>query len=420
MLHRTERSVAIMLSILGAILPGTPGLSLASTALASDVSIRFDDIEAYVREESPRAQIIAQKIAVVTAERDLALQWSNPSLAYDHEEYNIFRDWQITLHKRFTRPFSQSSLRDGWQGRIRSAELRGSQESENLLAELKTGYVRLRLFESYLDRLARLAELVDLASSVARSRYAEGELSGTDKQLIQLAAFSVGATSRRIRQEHRQYAAFWRADMGLPSAVTMDLVTDVRFQPFELDDASKYGAMLSNRPGNQARVMLAQALGSQAEAARPSLVPGIDLYGGYKRFASELDGFVAGVALDLPLFDGNGGASKRLEAERLIVENERAITLARTQAEIASLVTAINEAQPSLAEFAERLDQGPPLADTLLFSYQEGSLTLDALLGAIQIESAAVENYFTELSGYYLNIFRLEAITGATIARFEP
>ena len=129
---------------------------------------------------------------------------------------------------------------------------------------------------------------------------------------------------------------------------------------------------------------------------------------------------MAGVALDLPLFDGNAGASKRLQAERLIVENELAINLARTQAEIASLVTAISEAQPSLAEFAEHLDQGPPLADTLLFSYQEGSLTLDALLGAIQIESAAVRNYFTELAGYYLNIFRLEAITGATIARFEP
>jgi hypothetical protein len=317
-------------------------------------------------------------------------------------------------------PFSQSSLKDGWQGRIRSAELQGNQDSENLLANLKAGYVRLKLFQSYLDRLARLAKLVDLASSVAGSRYTEGELSGTDKQLIQLAAFSVDATSRRIRQEHLQYAAFWRAEMGLSSTATMELVTPVTFLPFELEDAGVYGTMLSHRPGNQAQVTLAQALGSQAKAARPNLVPGIDIYGGYKRFDSDLDGFVAGVALDLPLFDGNAGASKRLEAERLIVENELAITLARTQEEIVSLVTAINEAQPSLTEFAQRLDQGPPLADTLLFSYQEGSLTLDAFLGAIQIESAAVENYFTELAGYYLNIFRLEAITGTSIARFEP
>jgi hypothetical protein len=420
MLHRTERSVAIMLSILGTLLLGTPGPILAATAPASDVSIRFDDIEAYVRAESPRAQIIAQKIAVVTTERDRALQWSNPAVAYDHEENEVFREWQVTLRKRFVMPFSQSSLKDGWQDRVRSAELRGSQESENLLAELKAGYVRLQLFESYLDRLTQLAGLVDHASSVAGSRYVEGELSGTEKQLIQLAAFSVDATSRRIRQEHRQYAAFWRAEMGLFSNVTMDLITPVTFLPFELDDAGEYAAMLSHRPGNQAQSTLAQALGRHAEAARPSLVPGIDLYGGYKNFNSVLDGFVAGIALDLPLFDGNSGASKRFEAQRLIVENELAITLARSREEIASLVAAVREAQPSLAEFAERLDQGPPLADTLLFSYQEGSITLDALLGAIQIESAAVENYFAELAGYYLNIFRLEAITGASIVHFAP
>jgi len=420
MLHRTERSVAIMLSILGSLFLGTPGPILAATAPASDVSIRFDDIEAYVREENPRAQIITQKIAAVAAERDQALQWSNPAVAYDHEENDLFREWQITLRKRFARPFSQSSLKDGWKGRIRSAELRGSQESENLLAELKTGYVRLRLFESYLDRLARLSELVDLASSVAGSRYTEGELSGTDKQLIQLAAFSVDATSRRIQQEYRQYAAFWRAEMGLPSSVTMDLVTPVAFLPFELDDTSEYAAMLSHRPGNQAQVILAQALESQAKATGPSLIPAIDLYGGYKSFDFEVDGFVAGIALDLPLFDGNAGASKRLQAERLIVENQLAISLARSQEEIASLVIAINEAQPSLAEYADRLDHGSPLADTLLFSYQEGSITLDALLGAIQIESAAVENYFTDLAAYYLNIFRLEAITGTSIARFAP
>jgi len=420
MLYRAHRSVVIMLSVLGVLLLGTTGPGQASAALSNDVSIGFEDIESYVLADSPRAQIIAQKIAVVTAERDRALQWSNPAVAYDHEENDLFREWQITIRKRFAMPFSQSSLRDGWQDRVRSAELRGSQESEILLAELKAGYVRLRLFESYLDRLAQLAGLVDLASSIAGSRYVEGELSGTEKQLIQLAAFSVDATSRRIRQEHLQYAATWRAEMGLSSHLTMELITPVTFLPFELDDADHYTAMLAHRPGSQAQSTLAQALGRQSEAARPSLVPGIDLYGGYKSFNSELDGFVAGIALDLPLFNGNAGASKRFEAERLIVENELSITLARSQEEIASLVAGIREAQPSLSEFTERLDQGPPLADTLLFSYQEGSITLDALLGAIQIESTAVENYFAELTAYFLNIFRLEAITGASIVHFAP
>lgn len=420
MLIRANRSVTITLSLLGALLLGVSGSSSASTAPVKDVSIRFEDIETYVRDTSPRAQIIAQKMAEVMAERDRTLQWSNPSLAYDHEENELFREWQLTLQKRFEMPFSQSPLREGWEDRIRAEELRGIQETENLLAELKGGYVRLQLFESYLDRLERLAELVDLVSTVAGSRYAEGELSGTEKQLIQLAAFSVDATNRLIQQEYRQYAAFWRAEMGLASGVTVDLVTPVTFLPFELKEPGEYGAKVFQRPGYQAQATFAQALGNQADAARPDLVPGMDIYGGYKSFASELEGFVAGVALELPFFDRNAGASKQLEAERLIVEHEMAIDLAHSQIEIASLVNAITAAQVPLAEFAASLNQGPPLADTLLFSYQEGSVTLDALLGAIQIESEAVEHYFAELTAYYQNIFRLESITGATIVHFAP
>lgn len=420
MLHRTHRSVTATLSVLGALILGASGSSTASTAPVNDVSIRFEDIESFARAESPRARIIAQKLAAATAEQDRDLQWSNPSLAYDHEENESFREWQLTLHKRFEMPFSQAGLRDGWEGTIRAEELRGKQESENLLAELKGGYVRLRLFENYLDRLKRLAGLVDLAATVADERYTEGELSGTEKQLIQLAAFSVDATSRRIQQEHRQDAAFWRAEMGLSSMVTVDLVTPVTFLPFDLDGPDAYAAMVSHRPGLQAQASLAQALGSQAEAARPDIVPGMDIHGGYKSFASELNGFVAGIAVDLPFFDRNAGASKRLEAERLIVEHEMAISMARSRNEIAALIDAITAAQAPLAGFTERLDQGPPLAETLLFSYREGSITLDALLGAIQIESSAVEDYFAELTAYYMNIFRLESMTGATIVRFAP
>ena len=156
----------------------------------------------------------------------------------------------------------------------------------------------------------------------------------------------------------------------------------------------------------------------QADAARPSLIPGVDIYGGYKWNESEFGGFVAGIALDLPIFDRKAGAARLYEARGRIVEDESAIFLTRTAKEVESLVYLIEDAQQPLGAFAEHLDRDPPLTDTLLFSYQEGSLTLDAFLNAIQIESAALENYYEALSNYYRNIFRLEAMTGVSIVQF--
>ena len=72
-----------------------------------------------------------------------------------------------------------------------------------------------------------------------------------------------------------------------------------------------------------------------------------------------------------------------------------------------------------MAEFAADFDQSS-LADALSISYREGAITLDELLGAIQIEAAAIEAHFADLATYYQNIFRLEALTGAKLVNFAP
>jgi hypothetical protein len=418
MLHRTFRSAAVILLNLG-FLMGIPGQNLSAATGTDDLQIRFEDIGLIMRAGSPREKIIAQEVAAATAARDRSRQWSNPSLAYDHEEYDLFREWQVSLSKRFDQPFSQGDLSDGWQGMVTSAELRGKQDSENNLVEMKAGYVRLQLMEGYLDHLARFSGVVDLISDGAKSRHTEGVLSGSENRLISLAAYSVEATSRRVRQDYSRIASTWRAEMGLPSSSDLQLVTPITFQAWPLDTREHYEAMLVHRPGHLANATLAGALGKRVEASKPSLLPGFDIYGGYKSIADQIDGFVAGIAVDLPLFDGKAGAAKQLEAQRLIVENRMAMELSLSRGEAASLVGSIREAQMSLARFTGDFNSAEPLTDSLLLQYREGTLALDALLAAIQIEAAALENYYNELAAYYLNIFRLEAISGATIVRFE-
>lgn len=419
MSHRTRRSVVTMLPLLCLFAVIGVGYSGAAAQETDDLILGIEDVEAFARTSSPRLRATAYEIDVVAAERKSALTWSNPALAYDHEEADSFREWQFTLNKRIDRPLTRGGLSGAWDGRVRAAELRFLQATRDVVADLKAGYVQVRLIESHLERLECLVGLVDIAADAAGRRHVEGELSGLDRRLIQLAAYTIETAENRARSRHERMLAAWRADMGVPVSCRLVLSTPVAFRPADLQDIGTYQGGLSTMPGDQAQVELARALEVQADAARPGLVPGLEVYGGYKRFEPDLEGFVAGIALDLPLFDPGKGEAERLRAERLIVESALTADRASREGEIAALVRSLSESQSLLAEFSADFDQGS-LADAWSISYREGAITLDELLGAIQIEAAAIEAHYADLATYYQNIFRLEALTGAKLVDFAP
>lgn len=415
MLHLIRPSVGIVLGVAGILVGGAAVLPGTARAQAGDLTLHFHEVEAFARASSPRLRIIDEEAGRAEAEKDAALQWSNPGLAYDHEQYSDFIDWQLTVNKRFEMPFNQSSHRSGWKDQVRSAELRAEQDVLNALADLKAGYVWLRLREAYMDRLAEFGEFVAIASSVAETRHQEGELSGIDQKFIELSALSIDASYRQVRRQHRAFAARWRAEMGIPPGTELALATPVTFRQFGLQDRQRYLDAIAGRPGVRSRTLEAAALGKHADAVRPSLVPGMELYGGYKRFDPGFDGWVAGLAVDLPLFDRKGGPARQFEAEQRIAEAEIAVDISGVKAEIVALLEMIEDTGPALAVYAERCAEIAPLADVLLVAYREGSITLDAFLNSLQIEAAALENYYGELHAYYQNVLRLEALTGVPV-----
>jgi len=384
-----------------------------------DLVLALADVDSVARASSPRLQVLARQVEAVDADRRRALAWSDPALAYDHEQATGYREWQLTLHKRLERPFGRGDLRAAWEGRVRAAELQARQDARDAVADLQAGYVEIQLLASRIGRLERLADLVAMAADVAASRHAVGELSGLERRLIRLAAYTVEAAVLRTRLDHGARLAAWRAEMGLASGRGLRLVTPVTFRPADLDSIGAPDDRLRSAPGDQAQVALAQALADQAAAAASGLVPGLDVYGGYRRFSADGDGFVAGVALDLPLFGQDDAEAGRLRAEQRVVASELAADRRSRAGDAAARVAAVRALQRHLAAFA---GAGEPEAagDALLVSYREGAISLDDLLGAIQIEVAALEAHHADLATYYRNLFRLEALTGTTLVRLAP
>jgi len=392
-------------------------IAVAPTAARAErIDLRFEDVAAYAASSSPLSRIIDRQSEMVTAERDAALSWSNPGLAYGREGADGDREWTLTLAKRLEKPLGRSRLSKGWDGRLRAADLRAESRRTELAAELRLGYVRIGLMRRHEERLEDLAAIVDLVAGVARDRGAQGELSALSAQLVELTALSLESELRHRHHHRKLLAADWRAELGVPDGVDLDLATPIAFTPIDLD---ALGALdPSDRPAARADAELAAALGTQAAAARPDLLPSLEIFGGFKRFDSDAGGYVAGLAIDLPLFGRRGGESGRLAAERRIVEQRRRLELDRARGEIDAMIHILEEDAAILHDFTASLIDAPPRGDTLLLAFREGALSLDELLGAIQIETGALATYFESLADYYDHVFRLEALTGLTLARF--
>ena len=97
------------------------------------------------------------------------------------------------------------------------------------------------------------------------------------------------------------------------------------------------------------------------------------------------------------------------------MENQQALLHSRAMSEIESLVHSIEDAQLALSTNPVVIDNNSVMMSTLLYSYQDGYITLDTFLNAIQIDVNGFKDYYDQLNIYYRNIFHLEMITGTEI-----
>jgi len=408
MLYRAFKSASLWITV----------LLITANAQAGSITLTFDQLDDYAKSKSARAGIIEHQFQSVRAERDQQLQWSNPELSYDREDFDVTEEYQFTLSKSFEVPWSNLKKRSGWKDRVESAQLQSEHEKLRLLSELRTGYVEQQLLSEYLSRLEMLRAIMTDASHVASDRHTEGHLSGVEEHLIQMSVISLNASYQESQQLKRDLESSWKGEIGIQPSDNLIMSSPILYQAIELQPATEYLENLKERPGHQYRRILAQSLAKRASAEKGKFIPALNFYGGYKKIEPATDGYVAGVSIDIPLFNRNNAAAKKLDIERRIVERENEIYFIEIETHLSGLVRSINEAQQSLGIVAEHFDEDLESLNSLVYSYEEGWLTLNELLNAIQIEVAGLKDYYNMLISYYENIFQLEALTATNLVSF--
>lgn len=400
------------------ILIGLSCICAVDTIRADTINIGFDQIDQIAASQSPRGKIIGLQFDLSQAERDESLKWTNPELGYDREDLESSDEYQVTLGKRFEMPWVYLKRHSAWQDRIRSSEFLGEARRKENVAELKSGYVAAKLHEQYLDRLQQLRGILTDASSVAETRRTEGHLSGVEEHLVQMVVISLNASYQEALQRQREASTSWRAAMGYSADDSLILTTDVDYLHIEIRAPEYYSALSDSHPAVEAREAMRSALSKQASASRASFIPSISLYGGYKSIAPDNDGYVAGLSIGVPIFNLNGAEARRYEAESRIAHYEAILQRSRLKGKAEALALSIAESQNMLSRVADHFEEDLEALNSLLYSYEEGWLTLNELLNAIQIETGGLEDYYGQLIRYYENLFELEALTGETLVNF--
>lgn len=392
---------------------------MISLAQAESISVKFADLDDYARANSPRAKIIEQEYGRTVAERDEDLQWSNPEIAYNREDIDQAAEYQITVGKRIGAPWVYQKKRSSWQDRVKSAELSKEQSTREHLATLRSGYVALWLLDEYLSRLGELKGTLSDASHVATARHSEGHLSGVEDHLVQMTVISLNASHQSALQERRELLASWLAEVGLEPAETVWFATKVSFLAVDLKPVGYYAGLIELQPEYMSKSHLAESFTKRAAAEKGKFIPSLNLYGGFKKVEPDLNGYVAGVSLSLPLFNRNSAAARQYQIKSGIARSE--LQLHRTQAigRARALTESIAGSQAALSLASPHFGENNEDFSNLLFSYEEGWLTLNELLNAVQIETSGLEDYYKQLIQYYQNIFQLEAITGESLVSFE-
>ncbi len=322
----------------------------------------------------------------------------NPTVSVWHEALDGAlgggpRDYEETLlsvAQTVEWPGRTAARLRGSARRIESARERFHADSLSLVFDVQRAFLEAALAEEEATILAEATGLLRAVIAAAETRFEEGDLSGYDRQRLQLElARYEGALASAELNRHATRRTLTRQLQ--PETVREALAPDSlpRATPPPVSEVAALAA-IGNRPDVAVAALEVEADGAAAQAASLRWIPDLTLSGGYKDQSDGLSGPVVGVSLDLPLLDRGRGRAQATEARHAASMSRLALT--RRVAEID--LTTRHARYESALHRSDRvgtvlLGDASLLLSAARVSYAEGEMTLLELLDAVSADRDA-------------------------------
>lgn len=421
MKYRTE-----WLSALG--LAACAWLVTPATAQQAPRPITLEEARAAARRGSPDLAVARTALDAAAARTRQAGALANPTLSYAYEQTSEGGLRNSQSIAAVEQPLELTGVRgarkDAARLRQEAAEADLHAAERQLDFELTRAYVMAQAADQRLVLAERAVTAFSRAQRVTGERLVAGDVSGYE--------------ARRIRLETARYAAL-RAEAVLArrtAFVTLaslvgfsvdSLVlpvlspSDSALSPPAIGRDSLVAVALLRRPELVAAERLAAAAHGDARAAGRERIPIPTVTAGWKNESTtsgavRLDGFVAGIALPLPLWDRRGGAVAAARADAGRREAEVAIARRRVVREIDEALAALQAAETETARLAPSL--GPEAAAALRAAeaaYSEGEIALVEWLDAVRAYQEAESIFVTMQAEVHVRRAALARVSGGTL-----
>ena len=241
------------------------------------------------------------------------------------------------------------------------------------------------------------------------ARLKEGKIAEVDVLRVRLQAEQIRAALENARLDVDKAQLLLAREMGVITAGPWQLTEHFdQLEELRTTKGSVPSTLVEARLAAQELAAARANLGLERAAGRPDL----DAIFGYKRTAG-LNTAVAGLQLNLPIFNRNQGASAAAQAETLAAQRTLEATNARLQSE-ATLARKEYEARLRQARdiFTPLHQQADQISDISRSAYREEGLDLLRLLDAERFRVEAQLAWLRALTDYHKSVVNLERAEG--------
>lgn len=402
----------------------------ASLNAQAPVTLTLSGARAAARLASPDVRAAREAVIAAAARERQASAYPNPTLAYGREQTSGSgqRNAQdvAQLEQAIELGGVRSARRDVMRLRREAAEARLILAESQVDLEATRAYAQAVAADRRAALAAQAASIFGQAATVSERRLAAGDVSGYAARRVRLeTARYAGLRVEALLARRAARAALMSLVSTSPEeALALDVVladslVTAASEPAALD--SLRASALTGRSEIRVAALEAEVAAAEARLVSRERMPVPVISAGFKTEEAagspqRLNGFVAGVALPLPLFDRRRRAIEAAEADARRRDAEAEAVRRRVTREVTEARDALVTVREQLALLEPQLGgQAAAALRAAEVAYAEGEITLVEWLDAVRAYQEAEATYATLRADAIVRQAALERAVGASL-----